>query len=332
MTSARAAGWTAALVALLSFRTDAANQYIYFSPTPYSVAEAMLKLARVGPDDVVYDLGSGDGRIVLMAAEKYGARGVGIELMPSLNEMARKAARERHLEDRVSFIEGDFYTTDISAATVVTLYLSPSVNRILEPRLRELRPGTRIVSHNYVIGNWTPDDVVHREDGSDIFLWTVPKRPARTPDVPFTPTPPAVVAAMLKLARVGANDVVYDLGSGDGRIVILAAQKHGARGVGIELDPTLVETARQVALDGAVSDRVKFIEGDLFTEDISGATVVTLALSENVNERLEEKLKHELRPGTRIVSHQFRIGEWPPDETVRMADGVDLFLWTVPAI
>jgi SAM-dependent methyltransferase len=306
-----------------------AGQYIYFSPTPHPVAEDMLKLAQVTQKDVVYDLGSGDGRIVLLAAEKYGARGVGIELVPSLIQVAREAARERRLEDKVAFIEADFFNADISEATVVTLYLSPSVNRMLEPKLRELRPGTRIVSHNYAIGDWMPDDVVHREDGTDIYLWTVRRRAARTPDVPFTATPPAVVEAMLKLARVRADDVVYDLGSGDGRIVILAAQRYGARGIGIELEPTLVETARQVARDGAVAGRVQFVEGDFFTTEIADATVVMLSLSSAVNNRLEEKLKRELRPGTRIVSHQFGIGDWPPDETIRTAGGNQLFLWTV---
>ena len=157
------------------------------------------------------------------------------------------------------------------------------------------------------------------------------RRPARTPDMYFAPTRQAVADAMMRLARVGAGDVVYDLGSGDGRLVILAAQKYGARGVGIELDPRLVDISRQVAREGEVADRVVFIEGDLFTADISGATVVMLYLSPSVNRQLEPKLRLELRPGTRIVSHQFRIGDWVPDETVRAEDGTDLFLWIVPA-
>lgn len=156
------------------------------------------------------------------------------------------------------------------------------------------------------------------------------QNPVRTPDIHFVPTRHAVADAMLKLARVQPDDVVYDLGSGDGRIVILAAQKYGARGVGIELDSRLVEIARQVAREGAVADKVTFIEGDLFSADISRATVVTLYLSTSVNRALEPKLKRELRSGTRIVSHQFRIGDWPPDETVRADDGTELFLWIVP--
>ena len=155
--------------------------------------------------------------------------------------------------------------------------------------------------------------------------------PARTPDIFFAPTLYSVADAMLKMAQVTANDVVYDLGSGDGRVLILAAQKYGARGVGIELDPKLVELARQIAREGEVADKVTFIEGDLFEADISKATVVTLYLSPTVNRRLEPKLRRELRAGTRIVSHQFLIGDWSPDKTVRAEDDrTDLFLWTVP--
>ena len=135
---------------------------------------------------------------------------------------------------------------------------------------------------------------------------------------------------MLKLARVGADDVVYDLGSGDGRIVILAAQKYGARGVGIELDPQLVERSRQIAREAQVADRVKFVVGDLFEADISDATVVTLYLSYSVNRRLKPKLLRELRPGTRVVSHQFSMGSWTPEKRVAAEDHTDLMLWTVP--
>jgi SAM-dependent methyltransferase len=155
--------------------------------------------------------------------------------------------------------------------------------------------------------------------------------PARTPDIFFAPTMEGVADAMLKLAKITADDVVYDLGSGDGRIVMLAAQKYRARGVGIELDPRLVEMSREIARDAEVLDRVTFVEGDLFAADISAATIVTLYLSPGVNKRLEPKLRRELRPGTRIVSHQFPIGTWTPDAVVRSEDDrTDLYLWTVP--
>ena len=156
--------------------------------------------------------------------------------------------------------------------------------------------------------------------------------PARLPDVIFVPTRESVADAMLQLAKVTPDDVVYDLGSGDGRIVILAAQKYGARAVGIELDPRLVTIAREVAREGEVEERVTFIHGDLFEADIGAATVVTMFLSANVNARLEAKLRKELRPGARIVSHQFPIGTWPPQQTVQADDGTLLYLWIVPKV
>lgn len=155
------------------------------------------------------------------------------------------------------------------------------------------------------------------------------QRPSRPPDIYFAATPQAIVDAMLRLAQVTARDVVYDLGSGDGRMLVIAAQKYGARGVGIELNPRLVEISRQIAHEGAVDGRVIFVEGDLFDAEISEATVVTLWLSTSVNRRLEQKLKQELRPGSRIVSRQFRIGNWVPDETVHV-EKENLFLWTIP--
>ena len=304
---------------------------VAFAPTAPVVVDAMLALARVNASDVVYDLGSGDGRIVIMAAKKYGARGVGVELDPKLVKMSRQAALENGVADKVTFVEGDLFAEDISPATVVTMYLWPSVNKRLEMKLRrELRPGSRIVSSAFGIGNWRPDETSHAPDGSTLLLWTVPRPPARTPDVDFVPTPEGVAYEMLQLAGTSARDVVYDLGSGDGRIPILAAQKYGARGVGVELDPRLVEMSQQVARDVQLADRVTFIEADLFDADVSTATIVTLYLSASVNAKLESKLRRDLQPGTRIVSRQFSLGTWTPEKVVRASDGTDLFLWTIP--
>ena len=163
-----------------------------------------------------------------------------------------------------------------------------------------------------------------------LFAWMI-QEPVRPPDIFFVPTSEAVADEMLTLAGIRPDDVVYDLGSGDGRIVMLAAQKYRVRGVGIEIDPKLVARAREVAVQAGVTDRVRFIEGDLFDADISGATLVTLYLSPRVNERLEPKLRSQLRPGTRVVSHQFAIGRWPPVKTMRGSDGTLLYLWTIPA-
>jgi SAM-dependent methyltransferase len=162
-----------------------------------------------------------------------------------------------------------------------------------------------------------------------LLLAQVPERPQRPPDIFFAATPQRIVTAMLELARVTSRDVVYDLGSGDGRIVILAAQRFGARGVGIEIDPQLVARSRQLAREAGVDDKVAFIEGDFFTADLSTATVVTMWLSARINEELAPKLRRELRPGARIVSHQFPIARWMPDEQVTVG-GEQVFLWTIP--
>jgi ubiquinone/menaquinone biosynthesis C-methylase UbiE len=159
----------------------------------------------------------------------------------------------------------------------------------------------------------------------------LPQSPkAGKPDVIYVPTPQTVVDAMLEMADVKRDDVVYDLGSGDGRIVITAAKKYGARGVGIEIDSDLVKRATENAKAEGVSDRVKFVTQDLFTSNISEATVVTLYLLQSINERLRPKLVRDLKPGTRIVSHVFNMGpEWPPQREL-MVDRSRIFLWTIP--
>jgi len=150
------------------------------------------------------------------------------------------------------------------------------------------------------------------------------------PDVRFVATPPEVVDAMLTAARVTSVDVVYDLGSGDGRIVITAAKKYGARGVGIEINPQLVAESTAAARAAGVSHLVQFIQGDLFTADFGAATVVTLYLGPSLNERIKPRLLRELRPGTRVVSHVYDMLGWTADERVDV-DGRWVFLWTVPA-
>jgi SAM-dependent methyltransferase len=155
-----------------------------------------------------------------------------------------------------------------------------------------------------------------------------PKHP-HAPDVPYVDSPYVVVDAMLKLAGVTKSDNVYDLGCGDGRIVIAAARRYGANGVGIDINPDLIEKARGNALKAHVEALVKFEVNDIFDADIHNATVVTLYLLPNVNLRLRPKLLKELRPGTRVVSHSFSMDDWKPDkqETV---DGNIIYLWTIP--
>ncbi len=149
------------------------------------------------------------------------------------------------------------------------------------------------------------------------------------PYVPYVPTPPEVVEEMLEIAHVTARDIVYDLGSGDGRIIIAAAKRFRARGVGIEIDPELVREAMENASQAGVSHLVRFVQGDLFTADIQEASVVTLYLLPEVNRLLLTKLLEELRPGTRIVSYKYDLGEWPPEKTVRVSRGT-VYYWVVP--
>jgi len=149
-------------------------------------------------------------------------------------------------------------------------------------------------------------------------------------DVPFVESPQPVVDRMLEVANVNEDDVVYDLGSGDGRIPITAARDYGARGVGIEIKPDLVKRARKNARDAGVSDRVEFRQGDLFEADISDATVVTLYLLPSVNLELRPKLFRQLEPGTRIVSHDFDMDEWEPDTTVEASDSDTVYRWVIP--
>ena len=152
--------------------------------------------------------------------------------------------------------------------------------------------------------------------------------PLRAPDVMFVPTPQEVVDAMLRLGNVTQADVVYDLGSGDGRIPITAAQKFGATGVGIELNPDLIKEANENAARAGVGDKVRFLNQDLFETDLRPATVITLYLLREMNLKLMPKLK-QLKPGTRIVAHSFGMGsEWTPDK-IEQVSGKSIFYWVV---
>ena len=159
---------------------------------------------------------------------------------------------------------------------------------------------------------------------------TTDKKPL---DVPYVPTHESLVEEMLNMARVGGNDVLYDLGSGDGRIVITAARRFGTRGVGYDLDPERISEARENARRAGVTDRVRFEQQDIFTAKIADATVITMYLLPDVNMRLRPRLLSELKPGTRIVSHNYDLGDWQPVQRKEMdVSGIShtLFLWIVP--
>lgn len=147
-----------------------------YVPTPQVVVDEMLKMANVGPQDFVMDLGSGDGRIVVTAAKKFGARGLGVELDFHLVIQSEESARQVGVEDRVKFLQQDLFKTDLSPATVITLYLLPAVNRRLKPQLLGLKPGTRIVAHDFDLEDWQPDrkSTIRK----NVFLWIVPARVA----------------------------------------------------------------------------------------------------------------------------------------------------------
>jgi SAM-dependent methyltransferase len=149
-------------------------------------------------------------------------------------------------------------------------------------------------------------------------------------DVPYVPTPPEVVDAMLQLAGVKAGDVVYDLGCGDGRVVVTAAKEKGARGVGIDIDQERINEATENAEKAGVADRVEFRRQDLFKADIHDATVVALYLLPSINLKLRPKLWRDLKPGTRIVSHSFDMGDWKPEKQIEVS-GEAIYFWTVPA-
>ena len=158
-----------------------------------------------------------------------------------------------------------------------------------------------------------------------------------SPEVPFVPTSAEAVQAMLRLAGVTKTDIVYDLGCGDGRIVVAAAKNFGARAVGIDIDPQRIAEARENARRAGVEDKVRFEENDLFQADIHQATVVTLFLLAHVNLKLRPKLLQDLRPGTRIVSNTFDMGDWKADKELTLGDPQELaflshhfFLWIVP--
>lgn len=166
--------WLAALVALPALAQPKLD--IPYVPTPQVVVDEMLRLANVGPQDFVMDLGSGDGRIVITAAKKFGARGIGVELDDQLLIVSEERARQAGVEDRVKFLEQDLFKADLSQATVITLYLLPSVMRKLKPKLLDLKPGTRLVAHEFDLEDWKPDRQTTIR--KNVFLWIVPAKAA----------------------------------------------------------------------------------------------------------------------------------------------------------
>ncbi|MGH8699709.1 MAG: SAM-dependent methyltransferase, partial [Burkholderiales bacterium] len=181
--AARFAGCVAALAALSMAPVRALEPRVPYVPTPQEVVERMLEIAKVGPHDYLIDLGSGDGRIVVTAAKKYGARGFGVDLNPERIRESNESARRAGVTDKVAFYQRDLFETSLGDATVITLYLLPQVNIELRPKLLELKPGTRLVSHDFDMGDWKPDTHVKMDaqdkyggagGSSEIYFWIVP--------------------------------------------------------------------------------------------------------------------------------------------------------------
>jgi cyclopropane fatty-acyl-phospholipid synthase-like methyltransferase len=319
---------------------------VIFVPTPQNVVDEMLKLAKVTKDDVVYDLGCGDGRIPVTAAKQYGCRAFGFDIDPNRIRESVENVQKNKVENLVTIQQKDIFQLDLSDANVVTLYLLPDLNVRLIPQLEKLRPGSRIVSHDFSMKGIEPDQVITIKGEEEpprnhrIYLWTTPLKKEqaaslRRPDVIYLPTPPKVVEEMLKLAKVTKKDVVYDLGCGDGRIPVMAAKKYGCKACGFDIDPQRVKESLENVEKSGVGKLVSIQQKDIFTLDLSDANVVTLYLLPALNVRLIPQLE-KLKPGSRIVSHAFDMKGVIPDQvvTVKEDDGTGrtytLYLWTTP--
>jgi uncharacterized protein (TIGR03000 family) len=402
---------------------------VRYVPTPDEVVDVMCKMGKVGPDDVVYDLGCGDGRMVIRAVRNFHAkRGVGVDIDPKMVAISKENADKAEVADKLEFRVGDVLKIkDLPDASVVLLYMGDDINLRLRPILKQkLKPGSRVVSHRFTMGDWEPDQTTTLKVGDEKFLvhlWTIKEQDATDdgkaitlkvllPDadweltvdgkdvkekgaerrvkvpplakgqeyyvvrgllepnnytkrwrtrkvapqagatevavdlreedpknkdhieVRYVPTPDAVVDRMCEMGKVGPNDIVYDLGCGDGRMVITAVKKFKAkRGVGVDIDPVRIKESKENAAKAGVNDKVEFRVGDVLKiKDLSDATVVLLYMGDDINLRLRPILRKTLKPGSRIVSHRFKMGNWKPDrtETLRVDDeNYNVLLWTI---
>jgi uncharacterized protein (TIGR03000 family) len=408
---------------------------VRYVPTPDAVVDAMCDMAKVGKSDVVYDLGCGDGRMVITAVKKFRAQhGVGVDLDPQRIKESKENAQKAGVEDKVDFRVGDVLKIDdLPDASVILLYMGDDINLRLRPILRKrLKPGSRVVSHRFTMGDWEPDKTTTLTLNNEkylVHLWTIKedeakkeaKNDAKTvtlkvllPDddweltvdgkdvkekgterlvkvpplakgmeyyvvrgllepnnytkrfrtrkvapkpgemevvvdlrkedpktrdhieVRYVPTPDAVVDLMCKMGKVGKEDIVYDLGCGDGRMVITAVKKfHAKRGVGVDIDPVRIKESKENATKAGVEGKVEFRVGDVLKiKDLPDASVVLLYMGDDINERLRPILQRTLKPGSRIVSHRFKMGDWKPDRTDTLTvegEAYNVLLWTVRA-
>ena len=297
-----------------------------FVSTPSDVVDRMLELANLQPDQMLYDLGSGDGRIVIAAGLQFGARAIGFELDDALVALSRANVDAAGIGKLVRIDQADIFTLDLAEADVVTIYLSEAMNAQLLPQLRDMKPGALIISHDFVLPDQVPEKIIQVKPRSNpdvvhtVYVWSAPlvdQRASTYPDgqadattpgpaIGFAPTPMPVVQEMLRLANLSADQKLYDLGSGDGRILIGAARDYGTASVGFEIDPRLIELSLQKAQVAGVQSLVQVRADDLFSADLSDADVVTLYLSPAMNRKLVAQLM-VMRPGARIISHQYPL-------------------------
>ena len=470
---------------------------IYY-PTPHSLLKPMCEMAKVGKDDVVYDIGCGDGRLVIAAVKDFGAKkGVGIDINEKLIQECKENAKKAGVADKTEFrVQDALKIKDLSEASVVMIYLGEDLNLKIRPVLQEtLKPGARVVSHRFLMGDWKPDKTKtlksKRDEGDEdeynLHLWTIKKQkpktesrlPIRTqpwifagragdekprwntlapfprayaPGSPTTfltvftgddetpkkteiqlwlpetsdttgyedrittlkidgrnikeiaarkrtyqvmpakgkdtvsvvysywpktytnrirtkvvkvepgkrlvvdlrkedpanpdkifpiyyPTPHSLLKPMCELAKVGKDDVVYDIGCGDGRLVIAAVKQFGAKkGVGIDINEKLIMECKENAKKAGVADKCVFrVQDALKIKDFSEATVVMLYMGEDLNLKIRPILQKTLKPGARIVSHRFLMGDWKTDTTLNITakrdegddDEYALHLWTI---
>lgn len=294
---------------------------------PPEVVRAILELADVSSSDAVRVLGCGDGGVAAGAALLRRARVVAIDPSAEVVARARETARRAGVEDLVEVRTESLAAADFAGASVLVILLPRSSLREIEGKLlSELRPGTRVVT-------WIPAMVrlgAQDEEAGALHFYRVPGDTHPKSLAPYVQTPLPVVEKMLEMARLTKDDVLYDLGCGDGRIVVEAAKRYGARGVGIDFDRQRIEEARELARREGVEALVEFRQEDILEADISPATVVTLFLLPDTNRLLKPKLR-TLRDGARILSHQFDTEGWPyrQKETMVLPDGSThaVYLW-----
>jgi ribosomal protein L11 methylase PrmA len=279
-----------------------------------------------------------------------------VDIDPQRIKESTENAEKNQVADKVEIRQADVLEVkDLGRATVLTLYLLPDHIKKLEPNLKsQLKPGTRIVAHDFAIEDWKADQEISykgvREFPHTLFVYQVkggksnggaakeaePKK-LRSRDVIFVPTPQAVVDKMLELAKVTKEDVVFDLGCGDGRIPVTAAKKYGVKATGFDIDPQRIKESNANVQKNKVGDKVTIKHADIFEEDLSPASVVTLYLLPSLNVKLIPQLE-KLKPGSRIVSHDFDMAGIKPDrvETLTAKDDEGnerqhtIYLWTVP--